>query len=204
MLTTAGATLVAIICTAVFILFFRFVVTASGITEDDNINEKIAVYLFSALMSTIAMGCTYLVTVVLIYMPNQTTDNYRTIYSNQMNASVKFVTSDDEAEFIGGQPIKRTTKDDQGTLTLSKDGVDLKKDINVAEYLGDVETGSTVEKIEYSNSVRETNLFGVVWMKDVEYPKLKIHLKKTAEKISKDRKDAKIKKELKSLIESSN
>lgn len=203
MLTTAGATVVAIVCTIAFILFFRFIVIVSELKKDDRFIEKFATYVFSAIMSTLLTCCVYTIVIVSSYGLSQTTDNYHTIYSNSMNASVKFVTSDDKAEFIGGQPIKKTTKDDRGTLTLSKDGVDLKKDINVAEYLGDVEAGSTVEKIEYSNSMREAKLFGIVWIKDVDHPKLKIHLKTSSEKISKDQKDAKTKKELSNLLNSS-
>lgn len=70
------------------------------------------------------------------------------------------------------------------------------------EYLGDVTKGSTVEKIEYSNSLRETKVFGVSLMQMKENC-LKIHLKKPASEIAKEKKNTEIEKELRSLIESS-
>lgn len=121
-----------------------------------------------------------------------------------MDAKVVFKSFMDNAVFTGGQPIKKTTLDSQGILTLSKDGVDFKKNIRNVGYVGDVEEGSNVEKIEYSNSVRETKLLGVSLLKDEDYPTLKIHLKKPASEYAKEKKDAETKKELKSLLESSN
>lgn len=203
-MTTAGIVLTTIICTAAFIFSFRlFATICISDYGDDEIDKSIG-YCFTVFVSVICTVCIFAIEMVLIYGLCQTTDNYHTIYSNKMNAKVVFKSSTDDAVFIGGQPIKRTTLDSQGTLTLSKDGVDFKKNIRNVEYVGDVEEGSTVEKIEYSNSVRETELFGVSLMKDEDYSTLKIHLKKAAEKTAKDRKDAKIKKELSSILESSN
>ena len=203
-MTIAGIVLTTIICTAAFIFFFRLFAAICISESNDDKTEKSIGYCFTLFVSVICTACIFVIEMVLIYGLCQTTDNYHTIYSNKMNAKVVFKSSTDDAVFIGGQPIKRTTLDSQGTLTLSKDGVDFKKNIRNVEYVGDVEEGSTVEKIEYSNSVRETELFGVSLMKDEDYSTLKIHLKKAAEKTAKDRKDAKIKKELSSILESSN
>ena len=104
---------------------------------------------------------------------------------------------------MGGQPIKKNAFGNKGTLILSKDGVEVKKDVYYAKYLGDKESGSIVEKIEYSNSVWETKIFGISLAKSKNHHALKIYLRKTTEKSAKDEKDAKIKKELNSILESS-
>lgn len=206
-MTTAGFILTTIICIAAFILFFRFFARDLGLLkfekEDDSIDKSIT-YLFVIFCSMISTLCIFAIEAILIYGLCRTTDNYHTIYTNKMNAKVVFKSSADRAVFIGGQPVKITTDDDQGTLTLSKDGVNLKKTIYSTDYVGDVEEGSIVEKIEYSKSTRETKLFGVSLMRDKNYSSLKIHLKKPTEKTAKDQKDAKIKKELSSILESSN
>ena len=203
-MTTAGIILTTIICTAAFIFFFRlFAAICVSDYEDDKLDKSIG-YCFTLFVSVICTACIFAIEMVLIYGLYQTTDNYHTIYSNKMNAKVVFKSSTDDAVFIGGQPIKQTTEDDHGTLTLSKDGVNLKKQIYSADYVGDVEKGSIVEKIEYSKSTQETKLFGVLLSKDEDYAKLKIHLKKPASEYAKEKKDAETKQELKSLLESSN
>lgn len=202
-MTTAGIILTTIICTAAFIFFFRlFAAICVSDYEDDKLDKSIG-YCFTLFVSVICTACIFAIEMVLIYGLYQTTDNYHTIYSNKMNAKVVFKSSTDDAVFIGGQPIKQTTEDDHGTLTLSKDGVNLKKQIYSADYVGDVEKGSIVEKIEYSKSTQETKLFGVLLSKDEDYAKLKIHLKKPASEYAKEKKDAETKKELKSLLGSS-
>lgn len=202
-MTTAGIILTTIICTAAFIFFFRlFAAICVSDHEGDKLDKSIG-YCFILFVSVICTACIFVIEMVLIYGLCQTTDNYHTIYSNKMNAKVVFKSSTDDAVFIGGQPIKKTTEDDHGTLTLSKDGVNLKKQIYSADYVGDVEEGSNVEKIEYSSSVRETKLLGVSLLKDEDYPTLKIHLKKSASKYAEEKKNAETKKELKSLLESS-
>lgn len=202
-MTTAGIILTTIICTAAFIFFFRlFAAICVSDYEGDKLDKSIG-YCFTLFVSVICTACIFAIEMVLIYGLYQTTDNYRTIYQNEMNAKVVFKSFMDNAVFTGGQPIKKTTLDSQGILTLSKDGVDFKKNIRNVEYVGDVEEGSNVEKIEYSNSVRETKLFGISLLKDEDYPTLKIHLKKPASEYAKEKKDAETKKELKSLLESS-
>ena len=203
-MTTAGIILTTIICIAAFIFFFRlFAAICISKYENDKTLKSIE-YCFTVFVSALGTACIFAIVGLMMYVFCRTTNNYRTIYQNEMDAKVVFKSFMDNAVFTGGQPIKKTTLDSQGTLTLSKDGVDLKKNIRNVEYVGDVEEGSNVEKIEYSNSVRETKLLGVSLLKDEDYPTLKIHLKKAAEKTAKDRKDAKIKKELSSILESSN
>lgn len=200
-MTTAGIVLTTIICTAAFILFFRlFAAICVSDYGDDKLDKSIG-YCFTAFVSALGTACIFAIEMILIYGLCQITDNYHTIYSNKMDAKVVFKSSVYDAVFIGGQPVKRTTDDNRGTLTLSKDGVNLKKQIYSTDCVGDVEKGSIVEKIEYSKSVRETKLFGVSLMKDEDYSSLKIHLKKPTEKIAKEKKDAKIKKELSSLLD---
>lgn len=202
-MTTAGIILTTIICTAAFIFFFRlFAAICVSDYEDDKLDKSIG-YFFTILVSTICTVCIFEIESILIYGLCQTTDNYHTIYSNKMNAKVIFKSDADRAVFIGGQPVKITTDDNRGILTLSKDGVNLKKHISSTEYTGDVEAGSIVEKIEYSKSVRETKMFGISLLKDENYPSLKIHLKEPASEYAKEKKDAETKKELKSLLESS-
>lgn len=203
-MTIAGIVLITIICTAAFILLFRSLAAICVSDYGDDKLDKSIGYCFVTFVSAICTACIFAIVSLMIYGFCRTTDDYRTIYQNKMDAKVVFKSFMDNAVFTGGQPIKKTTLDSQGTLTLSKDGVDFKKNICNVEYVDDVEEGSTVEKIEYSNSVRETELFGVSLMKDEDYSTLKIHLKKAAEKTAKDQKDAKIKKELSSILESSN
>lgn len=203
-MTTTGIVLITIICTAAFIFFFRlFASICISDYEGDKLEKSIG-YCFTLFVSVICTTCIFAIVGLMMYVFCRTTNNYRTIYQNEMNAKVVFKSFMDNAVFTGGQPIKKTTLDSQGTLTLSKDGVDFKKNIRNVEYVGDVEAGSTVEKIEYSNSVRETKLFGVSLLKDEDYPTLKIHLKKPASKYAEEKKNAEIEKDLNSILESSN
>lgn len=203
-MTTAGIVLTTIICTAAFIFFFRLFAAICISESNDDKTWKSIGYCFTLFVSAIGTTCIFAIVGLMMYVFCRTTNNYRTIYQNEMDAKVVFKSFMDNAVFTGGQPIKKTTLDSQGILTLSKDGVDFKKNIRNVGYVGDVEEGSNVEKIEYSNSVRETKLLGVSLLKDEDYPTLKIHLKKPASEYAKEKKDAETKKELKSLLESSN
>lgn len=202
-MTIAGIVLTTIICTATFIFFIRLFASICISESNDDKTEKSIEYCFTLFVSVLGTACIFAIEMVLIYGLCRTTDNYHTIYTNKANAKVVFKSDMDNTVFIGGQPIKKTTDDDRGTLTLSKDGVDLKKTIYSADYVGDVEKGSIVEKIEYSKSTQETKLLGVSLLKDEDYPTLKIHLKKPASKHAEEKKNAETKKELKSLLESS-
>lgn len=113
---------------------------------------------------------------------------------------MKFVDSDN-VEFIGGQPIKSTSEKTTGTLTLSKNDTTVNRDINDVKFVGDVEKDSIVEKIEYSNSTRETKLFGVTLFKLNGWNDLKIHLKKPESKTLKEQQDVENRKELNSLLD---
>lgn len=202
-MTIAGIVLITIICTAAFIFFVRRLAKICISNYEDNKLEKSIDYCYVVFISSLITASIFAIVSLMIYGFCRTTNDYRTIYQNKMDAKVVFKSFMDNAVFTGGQPIKKTTLDSQGILTLSKDGVDFKKNIRNVEYVGDVEEGSNVEKIEYSNSVRETKLFGVSLLKDEDYPTLKIHLKKPASKYVEEKKDAETKKELKSLLESS-
>ena len=86
-------------------------------------------------------------------------------------------------------------------MTLSKNDTTVNRDINDVRFVGDVEKDSIVEKIEYSNSTRETKLFGVTLFKLNGWNDLKIHLKTRESKIAKEKQDAQNRKELNSLLD---
>ena len=201
-LTSAGIILTVIVGLIVFITTLRHLITNELLDdEDDFINVMTVIVMF--FFSTIVTFFSVVIVYSIFFFSYKTTDNFHTIYSNQQNAKVVFKAYTDDAEFVGGQPIKKDAFRNKGTLTLIKDGVEVKKDIYSTKYFGDKELGSIVEKIEYSNSVWETKIFGISLAKSKDHHALKIYLKKTTEKSSKDEKDAKIKKELNSILESS-
>lgn len=126
--------------------------------------------------------------------------NYRTIYSSDLKATVSFKTDLDEREFVGGQKVKEITSRQSGILTISKDAVKVTRRVSGTEYLGDVEKGSIVEKIEYLNTLQESKMFGSTLMTNKEN-RLKIHLKTPESKIAKEKQDAQNRKELNSLLD---
>lgn len=201
-LTSTGKLLTVIVGLIVFITTLRHLMKNELLDdEDDFINVMTVIVMF--FFSTIVTFFSVVIVYSIFFFSYKTTDNFHTIYSNQQDAKVVFKTNLDDAEFVGGQPIKKNAFGNKGTLILSKDGVEVKKDVYYAKYLGDKESGSIVEKIEYSNSVWETKIFGISLAKSKNHHALKIYLKKTTEKSAKDEKDAKIKKELNSILESS-
>lgn len=202
-LTSAGIILTVIVGLIVFITTLRHLIKNELLDdEDDFINVMTVIVMF--FFSTIVTFFSVVIVYSIFFFSYKTTDNFHTIYSNHQDAKVVFKAYTDDAEFVGGQPIKKNAFGNKGTLILSKDGVEVKKDIYSTKYFGDKELGSIVEKIEYSNSVWETKLFGISLAKSKNHHALKIYLKKTTEKSTKDEKDAKIKKELNSILESSN
>lgn len=201
MLTLTGKIIFLVVFALAFILFFRRAVKELGIELIEVDTERKSRYAVAVLLSialaTLPSGMLLIVTDFF----SNTTDNYRTIYSNKIEATVSFMTSYDQVEFVGGKQLKDETDNTYGVLSLSKDGVKLSRNIEDVDYIGRVEKGSIVEKIEYSNSLRETKVFGVSLMQMKENC-LKIHLKKTASQSAKDKKDAQTKKELNSLLDS--
>lgn len=202
-LTSAGQLLTVIVGLIVFITTLRHLIKNELLDdEDDFINVMTVIVMF--LFSTIVTFFSVVIVYSIFFFSYKTTDNFHTIYSNHQDAKVVFKTNRDDAEFVGGLPVKKDAFVNKGTLILSKDGVEVKKDIYSTKYFGDKELGSIVEKIEYSNSVWETKIFGISLAKSKDHHALKIYLKKTTKKSAKDEKDAKIKKELNSILESSN
>lgn len=205
MLTLTGKILFLVVFVLAFVLFFRQTVKELGIKSIEVDIERKSRYVVAVLISfalaTLPVGMLLIVTDFL----SSTTDNYRTIYSNKIEATVSFMTSYDQVEFVGGKQLKDETDNTYGVLTLSKDGVKLTRNIEYVDYIGRVEKGSIVEKIEYSNSVKESKLFGITLMVE-ESDRLKIHLNKPASEIAKEKKKeqkkAETEKELKSLLES--
>lgn len=201
-LTSAGKLLTVIVGLIVFITTLRHLMKNELLDEEnDFMNAMTVIVMF--FFSTIVTFFSVVIVYSIFFFSYKTTDNFHTIYSNHQDAKVVFKTNLDDAEFVGGSPVKKDAFRNKGTLILSKDGVEVKKDIYSTRYFGDKELGSIVEKIEYSNSVWETKLFGISLAKSKNHHALKIYLKKTTEKSAKDEKDAKIKKELNSILESS-
>lgn len=206
MLTSTGMTLYLSVFVIVFILSFPIISNYLGIRDCEDKLDRMMGYLFTACMSVIASLFALIIMTVLLMFTVDRTDNFRTIYSNDLKATVSFKTGNDENEFIGGKQIKSTDRSDSGTLVLSKDDVQVEKEIDHVDYLGDIEKGSVVEKIEYSDRLEESKLFGVTIMTN-HSSRLKIHLNKpaseTAKEKKKEKKKAEIKKELNSLLKSS-
>lgn len=206
MLTLAGKIIFLVVFALAFILFFRRAVKELGIESIEVDTERKSRYAVAVLLSialaTLPSGMLLIATDFF----SNTTDNYRTIYSNKIEATVSFMTSYDQVEFVGGKQLKDETDNTYGVLTLSKDGVKLSRSIEDVDYIGHVEKGSIVEKIEYSNSVKESKLFGIALMIE-KSDRLKIHLKKPTSEIAKEKKKEQKKdeteKELKSLLDSS-
>ena len=202
MLTPVGTALFSTLFALVFTISFRITVNVLGLRSIENDSERKMGYMLTSLISIACATLPLLIISIILESRVDTADNYRTIYSNKIEATVAFETSQDQTNFVGGKQLKNVTSYHSGVLTMSKGEVDVKKEIDYAEYLGDVEKGSIVEKIEYSNSTKESKFFGVTLMTE-KSDRLKIHLKKRASEIAKEKKNAEIKKELKSLIESS-
>lgn len=194
-MTTMGIIFVATISIVTFIITFAlFARSRERLLDAASYIVGVIVGLFSSfLVSTVSI-------VLIICSAQPTEEHYHTIYSNEINASVKF-SSKDDVDFVGGQPIKETSYRNSGTLTLSKDSSIVNRTIYNVEYLGDVEKGSVVEKIEYSNSVLENNLFEHSIFRVTDWHSLKIHLKTPEAKTLKEKQDAQNRKELNSLLD---
>lgn len=183
---------------AAFIFFMLVIKTRQRDRNDSEISASDLI--IGSIVSVLIFFLSISVSLVFIVCSSKSYTHYHAIYSNKLNADVKFVDSDN-VEFIGGQPIKSTSEKTTGTLTLSKNDTNVTRDINDVEFVGDVEKDSIVEKIEYSNSTRETKLFGVTLFKLNGWNDLKIHLKKPESKIVKEKQDVENRKELNSLLD---
>ena len=198
-MTIQGITSLLISSFATAFIFFMLVIKTRQRDRNDS-EISASDLIFGSIVSILIFFLSIAVSLVFIVCSSKSYTHYHTIYSNQLNADVKFVDSDD-VEFIGGQPIKATSERTTGTLTLSKNDTTVNRDINDVEFVGDVEKDSIVEKIEYSNSTRETKLFGVTLFKLNGWNDLKIHLKKPESKTLKEKQDVENRKELNSLLD---
>ena len=198
-MTIQGITFILISSFAAAFIFFTIVIKTR---QRDRNDSEIAAsdLIIGSIISILIFFLSIAFSLVFIVCSSKSYAHYHTIYSNKLNANVKFVASDN-AEFIGGQPIKSTSEKNTGTLTLSKNDTTVTRDIYNVEFVGDVEKDSIVEKIEYSNSTRETKLFGVTLLKLNSWHDLKILLKKPESKTLKEKQDAENRKELKSLLD---
>ena len=181
-----------------FIFFMMLIKTRQRDRNDSEIAASDLI--IGSIVSILIFFLSIAVSLVFIVCSSKSYAHYHTIYSNKLNANVKFVDSDN-VEFIGGQPIKSTSEKTTGTLTLSKNDTTVNRDINDVKFVGDVEKDSIVEKIEYSNSTRETKLFGITLFKLNGWNDLKIHLKKPESKTLKEKQDVENRKELNSLLD---
>ena len=198
-MTIQGITSLLISSFATAFIFFMLVIKTRQRDRNDS-EISASDLIFGSIVSVLIFFLSIAVSLVFIVCSSKLYAHYHTIYSNQLNANVKFVASDN-AEFIGGQPIKSTSEKTTGTLTLSKNDTTVNRDINDVEFVGDVEKDSIVEKIEYSNSTRETKLFGVTLFKLNGWNDLRIHLKKPESKTLKEKQDVEDRKELNSLLD---
>ena len=202
-LTSAGTILMSIVCAITFIIAFVGFVRTEDVRSCHRSVVRAICYLSSAILAAQVAVVAFVTTIMILAINlKDSKSDYRAIYSNDLKATVSFKTDLDEREFVGGQKVKEITSRQSGILTISKDAVKVTRRVSGTEYLGDVEKGSIVEKIEYSNTLQESKMFGSTLMTNKEN-RLKIHLKKPASKYAEEKKNAETKKELKSLLESS-
>ena len=202
-LTSAGTILMSIVCAITFIIAFVGFVRTEDVRSCYSSVVRAICYLSRAILAAQVTVVAFITTFMILAINlKDSKSDYRTIYSNDLKATVSFKTDLDEREFVGGQKIKETTNRQSGILTMSKDAVKVTRRVSGTEYLGDVEKGSIVEKIEYSNTLQESKMFGSTLMTNKEN-RLKIHLKKSESEIDKEKKNAEIEKDLNSILESS-
>lgn len=202
-LTSAGTILMSIVCAITFIIAFVGFVRTEDVRSCHSSVVRAICYLSGAILAAQVTVVAFITTIMILAMNlKDSKSDYRAIYSNDLKATVSFKTDLDEREFVGGQKVKEITSRQSGILTISKDAVKVTRRVSGTEYLGDVEKGSIVEKIEYSNTLQESKMFGSTLMTNKEN-RLKIHLKKPASEYAKEKKDAETKQELKSLLGSS-
>lgn len=202
-LTSDGTILMSIVCAITFIIAFVGFVRTEDVRSCYSSVVRAICYLSGAILAAQVTVVVFITTIMILAINlKDSKSDYRAIYSNNLKATVSFKTDLDEREFVGGQKIKETTNRQSGILTISKDAVKVTRRVSGTEYLGDVEKGSIVEKIEYSNTLQESKMFGSTLMTNKEN-RLKIHLKKTAEESAKEKKNAEIEKDLNSILESS-
>lgn len=203
-LTSDGTILMSIVCAITFVIAFVGFVRIEDFRSCYSSVVRAIGYLFGAILAALVTAVVFVTTIMILAINlKDSKSDYRTIYSNDLKATVSFKTDLDEREFVGGRKIKETTNRQSGILTISKDAVKVTRRVSGTEYLGDVEKGSIVEKIEYSNTLQESKMFGSTLMTNKEN-RLKVYLKKTAEESAKEKKNAEIEKDLNSILESSN
>ena len=200
-LTSAGTILMSIVCAITFIIAFVGFVRTEDVRSCHRSVVRAICYLSSAILAAQVAVVAFVTTIMILAINlKDSKSDYRAIYSNNLKATVSFKTDLDEREFVGGQKIKETTNRQSGILTISKDAVKVTRRVSGTEYLGDVEKDSIVEKIEYSNTLQESKMFGSTLMTNKEN-RLKIHLKTPESKIAKEKQDVENRKELNSLLD---
>ena len=201
--TSAGTILLSIVCAITFIIAFVGFVRTEDVRSCRMLVVRAICYLSGAILAALVTAVAFVTTIMILAINlKDSKSDYRTIYSNDLKATVSFKTDLDEKEFVGGQKVKEITSRQSGILTMRKDAVKVTRRVSGTEYLGDVEKGSIVEKIEYSNTLQESKMFGSTLMTNKEN-RLKIHLKKSESEIDKEKKNAEIEKDLNSILESS-
>ena len=202
-LTSDGTILMSIVCAITFIIAFVGFVRTEDVRSCYSSVVRAICYLSGAILAAQVTVVVFITTIMILAINlKDSKSDYRAIYSNDLKATVSFKTDLDEREFVGGQKVKEITSRQSGILKISKDAVKVTRRVSGTEYLGDVEKGSIVEKIEYSNTLQESKMFGSTLMTNKEN-RLKIHLKKSESEIDKEKKNAEIEKDLNSILESS-
>lgn len=138
-MTFQGITFLLISSFTVAFIFFMMVIKTR---QHDRNDSEIAAsdLIIGSIASILIFFLSIAVSLVFIVCSSKSYAHYHTIYSNNLNANAKFVTDDDDkAEFVGGQPIKQSSETTTGTLTLTKNGATVNRDIYTVRYLGDVE-----------------------------------------------------------------
>ena len=195
--------LMSIVCAITFIIAFVGFVRTEDVRSCYSSVVRAICYLSGAILAAQVTVVAFITTIMILAINlKDSKSDYRTIYSNDLKATVSFKTDLDEREFVGGQKVKEITSRQSGILTISKDAVKVTRRVSGTEYLGDVEKDSIVEKIEYSNTLQESKMFGSTLMTNKEN-RLRIHLKKPASKYVEEKKNAETNQELKSLLGSS-
>lgn len=139
-LTSAGTAVASIVCLIVFVITFRYFLNTEEVRSCRSSFVRMIGYLVVLLEALLfSMLALVLMLTLALFNMRISREDYRTIYSNNLKATVSFKTDPDEREFVGGQKVKEISDRHSGTLTLSKDGVKVTKSIDEVEYLGDVE-----------------------------------------------------------------
>lgn len=130
MLTSAGIIFFIVIFVTVFILISRTIDDHIAFRSSISIFDRIFWYIISRIPTFLMSLFAPIMIYGLLLHTSKSIDSYHKIYSNKIKATVSFLTDFDGTEFVSGKQIKDTSDIKSGALTLSKDGVDVKTQID--------------------------------------------------------------------------